>query len=472
MRRSFVWIIAAILLAAGVFACVCGTPLSYDGSFQLCITLRNGSPFVYMSRFHSWPLWWPVAWLSRITENLTVLQTAFGLPFLLAPIASILLSWWIVRRQAPWLILWPILSLAAALPGQIFIMNESIFQLYLFWPVFLGLLLPITWRQAIVLALLAIFQLSHPIGMMMLAGGAVAAMLMAAVDRPRRTRLLIGGLAAAALALAAIIKLAIWPDPYAQSEANLISAADRWMKGVAGWPVRGVLLMWIVALLTWIASDKATRAFRITAMTMAFASAVFAAAMWSYWATDEHLWGKAVNYRRWVVPLAMPFFAFAFLEADPSLRNRDDSPPRPIEIPRIAMGLLIATIFATVLSLQSFGWLKMTSALEAQINAHAAPVIDPAELSWTRGTALSHWAITTHLMYLQGKRPCRMLLDEKALQAVLGNPPLIPYAEWDLKPPEPGPWGWFDLREFTAEARRTQRDNSEKNSAPLRLCGE
>src|SRR5436305_7692358 len=102
--------VAWILAAAGVYTCWCDTPMIWDGAYQFCLTLISDHPYSYLTRFHSFLLWIPVWLLSHVTSNLTVLKMAYGLPFTLAPAASVLLSWWVVRRRAPHLIVWAILG--------------------------------------------------------------------------------------------------------------------------------------------------------------------------------------------------------------------------------------------------------------------------------------------------------------------------------------------------------------------------
>ena len=63
---------------------------------------------------------------------------------------------------------------AASLPVQVFVINESIFQFNVFWPVFLGLLVPLNFARWLVIAMLLVFQFSHPQGLLLLAGATCA----------------------------------------------------------------------------------------------------------------------------------------------------------------------------------------------------------------------------------------------------------------------------------------------------------
>ena len=89
MNRHTVLAVVAILTGAALIACAAQLPLIWDGGYQLAATLVEQRPYFYLTRFHSWFLWWPTVWLSRVTDNPTLLVFAYGLPFLLAPAASV-----------------------------------------------------------------------------------------------------------------------------------------------------------------------------------------------------------------------------------------------------------------------------------------------------------------------------------------------------------------------------------------------
>ena len=273
VRGAARWVYGAVLVLAlaGIFTCACDTPMIWDGAYQFCFSLIQQKPYFYLTRFHSFILWGPMVALSHVTQNLTVLKMAYGLPFTLAPAFSVLVSWWVVRKRAPWLIVWAIFGAAAGpLPGQIFIINDSIFQQHMFWPVFLGLLVHLEWPQIIVLALLAAFQFSHQIGLLLLVGGAGAVALLAMRDRQNRVELLIKAGLFAVLAIAALWKILQYPDSYAQREFTWERAHEAWRWGVEGYPLRGLEFMWAAGICVLIharctgrvASPSATRAFR------------------------------------------------------------------------------------------------------------------------------------------------------------------------------------------------------------------
>lgn len=456
------WGAALILAAAGVFTACCDTPMIWDGAYQFAFSLIRQKPYFYLTRFHSYILWTPMVWLSHVTTNLTVLKLAYGLPFTLAPAFSVLASWWVVRKRAPHLILWAIFGAAAApLPGQIFIINDSIFQQHMFWPVFLGLLVPLEWPQIVALSLLVVFQFAHQIGFVLLTGGAGAAALLALRARADRRELLIKSGIAFALAIVALWKIFHFPDSYAQREFTWEAAHNAWTWGVAGWPLRGLELMWAaggLALIARMLSGTRFEAFRKEVWLVAAICVVTAMGLWVFWASGAARWTTAVNYRRWVVPLTIPFYLLAFL--DQFLKAPADAPPRSNAAPVLTIGYLVAGTFAVVLSIQSVIWLRLTRHLLRDVGPYPQAIVPWNAISWTADTALYHWGTASYVYVLEGRVPRHLVLDPlpadsaKQLKMLRDAPPMIPLASFTPVDPAPGPAGWFDFRPMLEQIQR------------------
>lgn len=327
MSGRAVYAVAAILALVAGYACWCRAPLIWDGAYQFNAMLILQRPYVYLTRFHTWFLWWPTVWASRFTGNTMLLQSLFGLPFLLAPVLAVMVSWWVIRPDAPELMLWVVFGVAAGtLPGLIFVINDSIFQQHLFWPVFVGLFVPLTWPKRLVLGALAVFQFAHPIGIALLLGGALAAAGVSVADEAHRPRLLIRAGILALLCALALAKIDITHhiprlrDTYAEEEASWARAVGHWKYGVQGAVFWGLCCAWLAAALALLASTvradstrskvETRRARRVRIVSFLFAMG--AAAFWISWAAHVY-WGSA-HYRRWVTPLTAPFFILAALE--------------------------------------------------------------------------------------------------------------------------------------------------------------
>ena len=451
--------VTAILAIAGIFTCWCDTPMIWDGSYQFSFSLIRQQPYFYLTRFHSYILWTPMIWLSHLTRNLTALKMAYGLPFTLAPAFSVLASWWIVRKRAPWLVLWAVFGAAAApLPGQIFIINDSIFQQHMFWPVFLGLLIELEWPQMIALAVLVVFQFSHQIGLVLLSGGAGAAALMAVRDRKVRNEFLVKAAITFVLACVALWKIFHFPDSYAQREFTWEAAHNAWQWGVAGFPLWGLEFMWgaglCLLLCRWFPGRWNER---FAVIMLAALCIIGAAIIWTIWASNVHRWTTAANYRRWVVPLTIPFYLMAFVDQFIGAGEKRTLLPRAK--PPIALGYFVAAVFAVVLSIQSIQWIKMTRRLMADVEACPKAIVPWSTISWTQDTAMFHWGTASYVFVLEGQTPRHMVLDplpedsQKQLDMLQADPPAIPLSSFTPIDPAPGPAGWFDFRPMLQKIR-------------------
>ena len=256
MSARIVYAVALLLTLTAAFACWCRLPLIWDGAYQFNTTLIMQHPYSYLTRFHTYFLWWPTVWASRLTDNMTLLQSIYGLPFLLAPVVGLLLSWWMVHRHAPHLIIWAIFGIAVGtLPGQVFVINDSIFQQHLFWPILMALFVPLTLPKRLVLTLLAVFQFVHPLGIALFLVATAAALLVAIADVENRKWMLVRAGVMLALCLLAVTKIYIttrfpaYYDSFAEQEAKWSTALGSLRAGVRGWPLRGMGYMWAAAIM-------------------------------------------------------------------------------------------------------------------------------------------------------------------------------------------------------------------------------
>lgn len=543
MSARYVYAVLSILGLTVAYACWCRAPLIWDGACQLNSTLIRQVPYHYLTRFHSYLLWWPTVWASRFTTNITALSTIFGLPFLLAPVAAVGISWWLVKNDAPHLIIWPIFGVCAgSLPGQIFVINDSIFQLNLFWPILVSVFVPLSPAKRIVLAMLVVFQFPHQLGVALFLGTAVAAAMAAAADAENRRRLVVRSLIMLSLFAVAASKLVLtniaplegemptryfqtphrdmpgmifatagallfvvavamscrwwWSviclllaaglivgldhvlharkelvdgflDTYAEQEAGWTQALNDWGSGVKGWPIRGLYFMWVSGLLVLIHRTRqklgpAAMLGTVKIGLYAIALAAVGFAFWFHWASDGQLWWKALDYRRWVGPLTLPFFFMLTLEACFTARQRRKSPAEADLVPAVSLpneqmplrgplALLLASTFAVVIGLQCTIWHNVSGRLFDEVMHHSPAsdvIVSEDAFPWMHNTSLDHWAIKDFIILLQGKKPTRLLLEPDDIKNMSKDPPQYPSMMSIETHHDPGPQGWFDIHDI------------------------
>jgi len=415
-REKQLALVAILALAvAGGLACAWDLALIWDGGAQFCYTLFHGHGYAYAARFFTEILWEPVVWAASWTNNLATLRFLYGLPLCLAPAIAAALSWWMVARARPALFPWALLGIcAASMPIQVFAINESIFQLNMFWPIFLGLLVPLDRARWMAMAVLVIFQFSHPQGLLLLSGAAVSLWALRSEPRFQVRASIVSG-----AALVCFGRVILFPDVEAAQQADAQMAFALFRQGVLGWPLVGWMCLLIAV---W------TRTTRNAVLFLALA-----AAAWWWWAADPMRWSKALDARRFVIAFAAPFFFGAWR----SLRV-------PLQTDLAPRATAAALLFAGTLLLQAHGWSGLMNRVLVQVEADPRTVIPVEDFGWLQGSPAEHWGLGSQVIAKLGGR--KLVLDVAGRAALERNPPLVKLGYDAWVPPEPGILGWFDFR--------------------------
>lgn len=449
--------VVLLLAFTGLLACFSTLPLIWDGAFQFVSTLQHDRPHVYrgswshdyQGRFHTWFLWWPTVWASRLTDHPLTLQAIYGMPFLLAPAAALAICWWVVRRQSPGLMLWALFGIAIGpLPGQCFAINDTVWLHHLLWPVFVAMFVQLSRPQVVVLTVLVFFQLAQPMGIANCFGAAVAALLVAWAQpglKRRQVR------RAAALLLVSVLgaaRLLLYPDSQAADEASLLEVLKRWHNGVEGLPLAGMVFFWLAAAAAGAATWRGDRRGTSSGVRMGWTSIAFGvvgASIWAGWAMDEQRWRLAVDYRRFVLPLSLPFFLAATIEGLVTVSRGRVIPQTLSAAPeRRMLPVVLAGTFALILVIQSALWFQLVRRLRWEVNSSPQAVIHKASLPWTRGTALDHWSLPTVYLAIEGRRQKKVVLFDESWAAPLQEtPPRVPIVPWEAYPKDPGDEGYY-----------------------------
>jgi hypothetical protein len=226
-------------------------------------------------------------------------------------------------------------------------------------------------------------------------------------------------------------------DSYAAQEASRDRLWQTFRTSVVGWVLAGLVPLWSAGALLAIAP-------RFRRSTIALLSITTAA--WLVYAVVPGEWMSAINYRRWVVPIAAPFALAAIVDERRVAQGETIAGSRNVAL------VMLAALFALVVGLQSLTFNHQLGRLRAEASAHGRTIVAAAELPCIRGTVLDHWSLTATFMFLQGKAPTQYLATTNADREALRSPsPEIPLH--GKYPPQPGSGGWFDHRPMLARIR-------------------
>lgn len=406
-----------------------GIPLQWDGSYLLFQTLNDQTPFIALGRVPMALFESPALLLSRITEDMGVLRTTFGLSYAAVPFLALLLSWLIVRSRAPHLIIWPALSiLGITLFAELFTVNEGLIVAQLTWPLWL-LAATSSGRKAGALLLLGavILLRLHPTGL--LATG-VAALITCFRDR----RLAI------ALSVLMLLQVLAPKDPY---EVALLTGAKEgdglgltFLRSVVRIPGVSAVALWflgasLIVARPGIAKSRFQALARFAPMPLIGLVVVLAV----YWASNPLRWLYYYDLRLWVLILSLPLAGFMIWE------SRQDG--RPGDLPlRNLVATVAAAGFLIVLSLQGMVIYNLTERLKAVVLSTPPQCVVEQTIPWLSQSPLYSWSMPAHSMLLQSRAPASVILwmGDCASPQFAREIPGSPSASWKRDS------GWFDLR--------------------------
>lgn len=366
------------------------TGLTYDGSYFGYVILRNHQLFVDHQRYSEVVFELPVVLAARLATDMAVLRPLFCLPYALVPVISVALSWLVVRRQNPGLIIWPILGIGlVSVPGLALPTAEAVITAELAWPVLLAVAIGMprrTWLVVLLVAPLILFL--HPISAAPLAMAAMIAVVVAIQEPARRTTLLI--LSGACLVAAAVRLLA----PLDSYEQSVLTSQDLLLEfGYVGRSsIFAVVVAWVLGIM--VVLDKGRRFPRITRYSAAIAATalVVATVLLVRWAANPTGWSATIHYRDFDLLFEIPLFLLMAVNA----RGRAGtlSPSYPANAARRTGRLVLAVslVFTLVLAVNALQWGTLTRDLERRMTADPGYCGSPVPAG-QRNTALDHWSV-------------------------------------------------------------------------------
>lgn len=395
MTRHAPGLVLVATAATALVAAVAGLPLAWDGSFFLFLVLNDQMPLLIAHRYIETILTSPVMLASGVIEDLAVLRAIFSLSYTVVPLVALWSSWLVVRRR-PELFIWPVLGIALALlPGRALFIAESLIAAQLAWPLLLAALVPIS-RGVLLLcvSLGTAVALTHPVAVFLL----VAVAVIGAFFR-RASRRSSSSWAAAFLGLAALNVVVMGSQLNAFERQSLEPgvAAGILILGALGPQLVGMLLTALAALLILRAARAVRRPDRARDEALALISTALAAGALLVWAAVPEFWRGEVSFRAWAVPITLPLFVLAALDARPAGRALP-----PVLDRRMRIASLAATTMFLVLLIQSVVWIQLTSRVSLAVQG-ASGCVDAASIEGFPGSALGHWAVTPLSIVLQGR---------------------------------------------------------------------
>ncbi len=456
MRFFFALLIGALLLCA-----IAGTTLAFDGSYYLYEALELGTPTAPNRRLIHDPLQRPMLLLSHYTNDVGVLQTAFGLAYIGVPIFALAASWVVVRKRNPSLFLWAAFGIGiGTLPGQIGWISEAASIWQLFWPVACMLVLRVRWREVpLLLALCVLIFLSNPQCALIFGAGALLSLAAGWHFRAERVNRWGWALFFVLLCAAAALRFALEVNPYETEQLGFALLGTRFFSAFANLPLLALLCAMSAGLALIFAQAKRqplaaapphtrhTRFENTRAWLLRMATPrTIHRLMWLCGgvlilrAVVPSLWADSLNYR-FFLPLAVfPFMALGLLDFIVS-GPRSAMRPQHLRLIRV-----VGLVFALSLSIQSLEWVAMTQLMRQSMNRSDAVClsVNSDELRWISYTIFNHWSVTPYSILIQGQRPTKIIMPEN-LCAQPGSIDQfgIRIAEWEKRQ-----WqrvGWFDF---------------------------
>ena len=424
----------AIALAVAVLS---NAPLLYDGSFFLYHAINSQAIQIPQLRITFGWLQWPVVLASHVTSSFPILRALYAIPIVAAPLVGMALSWWVVRKDRPHLIIWPALGiLLVDLPGQMHWIATSIRTNQLFWPILLAVFLGMPDRVVPAVVMLTIvILLLHPQVTIFLLAATLAALVTARLHPEHRRRL---HAAAACFAFAAIYRAGAIEVGYESGEMSLDNQQRQWQEAVFGLPAYALVAVAVAALAIF-AVPRLPARMRPLAWLAPLALAL-SGVIFLTWAGDPGEWKSAIDYRGPSLILSLLLMGLAFLDA--TLRLPATADLARITRARISLTPLAAVIFCLTIVVQSGTWRGELDTLRAAMAASETPCVPDSTIPGIDSNPASFWSIPAMSLMLQDTTPDRVILPDRLCEtaAETGTFPLALY-----EPDVLAPSGTIDL---------------------------
>ena len=400
-------VIALLLVTIALInAILSNATLLYDGAWFLFQVVDLDRIQVPQLRITFGFLQWPLLIAARLTDSFPTLRIIYSIPLVIAPLVSLLVSWWIVRKEAPHLIVWPALGvLLVDLPGQMHWIATSIRTNQLFWPILLAIFIGLPDRTLPVVSILFVLILFlHPqVSVFLLAGACAAAFI--AWRRPDIRSRILG--ATAVFVFGSLFRASVLQSGYESEEASFSNQVAQWERSVLGFPAWALLLVAIAAFTIFLRarSTRYQREMRIVTI----GSLALAGILMAIWGSDASTWRDAIDYRGPSMWHSLLLMGLAFLDAVVPAKGEKLRDAIPL---RITVSNLAALIFCVVISLQSLSWRGEVDKLHTAMADSSTACIGTSTIPGFEDSPLNFWSLPPASIMIQDKTPDYVVLPD------------------------------------------------------------
>jgi hypothetical protein len=400
------WTALALIAIALATAVISNATLLYDGAWFLFRVVDLQRIEVPQLRITFGVLQWPLLQATRLTDSFAFLRIIYSIPIVIAPLVSMAISWWIIRKDAPHLIVWPALGvLLVDLPGQMHWIATSIRTNQLFWPILLAILIGMPDRALPVASILYILILFlHPQVSVYLMAGAMAAVVIGWRRPDIRARMLNLALVSA---FGALFRASVLQSAYEAEEASVANQFAQWERSVLGLPAVALVLVALSAVAIAL-RPRLDRPDRVLA-SVPLGGLVVAGVLMTVWGSDAATWRNAIDYRGPSMWHSLPLMGLAFLDATVPVAHGRMRAGLPL---RRAVTNLAALVFCVVISVQSWAWRGELDLLRDAMAHSTTACIGTSVIPGFETSPVNFWTLPPASIMLQDRSPDFVVLPD------------------------------------------------------------
>lgn len=438
-------VVFGLMSGALLIAVIAGAALSWDGSAYLFEMLDKQAPFTPNNRLINVPLQLPVLFVNRFTDNLFLLETIFGLMYVLVPLVALVAAWWITRRQAPSLFVWAVFGIGlGTLPGQFLLVAEANMVLQLYWPIVFAILLGMQTRFIPIVVLFgAIILPSHPYATPLFGIATVLAFSTGLRFREERHKLWLWALVFGIATSGAMLRFWLLRTGYETTQLDPGQFIGVIQLALTPLLITALVLMGGVAalvLVTPLVEKYYNRRSVLVLYAFEFLGIVAVGIVLTIWAAIPRTWSWANKFTVVALFTTMFFVAAAALEHLSYRHDVATSTPHQCKH-RLRTMQTIAVVFCCVLLVQSLSWMNMLQQLRSTIDQSPWACISAAPVAWLQKTPLDQWALSYAAILVQGRVPQKVVVDGD----LCGTATFTKGIPLDEFGPRPWQGGWFNL---------------------------